>query len=59
MKKPIKAVAPYIHPGFLNFKIAPFEAWERLGGRYSEESLSSEVLAWGCISLGTTYFMEK
>lgn len=30
--KPIKAVAPYIHPGFLNFKLAPFEAWKILGG---------------------------
>ena len=25
----LKAVSPYIHPGFLNFKHAPFEAWER------------------------------
>lgn len=32
MKKSIKAVSPYIHPGFLNFKLAPFEAWKRLGG---------------------------
>lgn len=32
MKKSIKAVSPYIHPGFLNFKFAPFEAWKRLEG---------------------------
>ena len=31
-KKTIKAVAPFAHPGFLNFKQATFEAWERLGG---------------------------
>ena len=30
-KKTIKAVPPYIHPGYLNFKLAPFEAWKRLG----------------------------
>ena len=31
-KKQIKAVSPYIHPGFLNFKLAPFESWKRLRG---------------------------
>nr|WP_302618319.1 hypothetical protein [uncultured Prevotella sp.] len=31
-KKTIKAVPPYIHPGYLNFKLAPFEGWKRLGG---------------------------
>lgn len=31
-KTSIKAVSPYIHPGFLNFKLAPFEAWKLLGG---------------------------
>ena len=30
-KKTIKAVAPFAHPGFLNFKIAPFEAWRDWG----------------------------
>ena len=30
--KYIKAVPPYIHPGFLNFKLAPFESWKRIGG---------------------------
>ena len=25
--KTVKAVAPYIHPGHLNFKTAPYEAW--------------------------------
>ena len=31
-KKTIKAVAPYSHPGFLNFKMSPFEAWRENGG---------------------------
>lgn len=31
-KKILKAVAPYIHPGFLNFKMMPFEAWKENGG---------------------------
>lgn len=31
--KTIKAVAPYNHPGSLNFKRAPYEAWVKLGGR--------------------------
>ena len=29
----VKAVAPYIHPGFSNFKTAPYEAWVKMGGR--------------------------
>lgn len=29
----IKAVAPYHHPGLLNFKEAPYEAWVKLGGK--------------------------
>lgn len=32
MKKELKAVAPYKHPDYLNFKMAPFEAWKRNGG---------------------------
>ena len=31
-KKILKAVAPFIHPEFLNFKTAPYEAWRDLGG---------------------------
>jgi len=31
-KKILKAVAPFYHPGFLNFKMAPFEAWKQNGG---------------------------
>ena len=30
--KVVKAVAPYIHPEYLNFKTAPYEAWVRNGG---------------------------
>ena len=33
--KTVKAVAPYRHPGFLNYKIAAYEAWERIGGKTS------------------------
>ena len=31
--KTVKAVQPYIHPEFLNFKLAPYEAWRQLGGQ--------------------------
>lgn len=31
-KKILKTVAPFQHPGFLNFKMAPFEAWKLNGG---------------------------
>lgn len=31
--KRVKAVAPYQHPGFLNFKMAPYEAWMKCGGQ--------------------------
>ena len=37
MKKTIKAVAPFAHPGFLNFKQAPFAAWVRNGGLVAQE----------------------
>lgn len=33
----MKAVAPYHHPGFLNFKQAPFEAWKQNGGMVAGE----------------------
>lgn len=47
----LKAVAPYIHPGFLNFKLAPFEAWKRLGGdiaksHYPPKCLHGAVFRW-------------
>lgn len=31
--KTVIAVAPYFHPGHLNFKTAPYEAWIKCGGR--------------------------
>ena len=31
--KQVKAVAPYIHKHFVNFKSAPYEAWVKLGGQ--------------------------
>jgi len=34
--KQIKAVSPYIHPGFLNFKLAPFHAWQAVGGKVAQ-----------------------
>lgn len=47
----LKAVAPYIHPGFLNFKLAPFEAWKRLGGdiaksHYPPKCMHGAVFRW-------------
>ncbi len=33
MKPIVKAVAPFIHPEYLNFKTAPYEAWVKLGGQ--------------------------
>lgn len=33
MKKTVKAIRPYIHPGHLNFKLAPYEAWVENGGQ--------------------------
>ena len=36
-KKTIKAVAPFAHPGFLNFKQVPFAAWVRNGGLVAQE----------------------
>ena len=50
-KKTIKAVAPFAHPGFLNFKQAPFEAWERLGGdiaksHYPPKCLHGAAFRW-------------
>ena len=31
--KIVKAVAPYIYPGGINFKHKPYEAWVKLGGQ--------------------------
>lgn len=31
MKKAVKAVAPYIYKGGLNFKNNPYEAWREMG----------------------------
>lgn len=36
MKKILKAVSPFIHPGFLNFKMMPYEAWKRNGGEVAK-----------------------
>lgn len=34
--KLLKAVAPFIHPEYLNFKTAPYEAWKRNGGQVAK-----------------------
>ena len=34
--KLVKAIPPYIHPEFLNFKLAPYEAWIKCGGKISK-----------------------
>ena len=36
MPKSLKAVSPYHHPGFLNFKEGPYHAWEALGGKVAK-----------------------
>lgn len=55
-KKQIKAVSPYIHPGFLNFKLAPFEAWKRLGGdvaksNYPPKCLHGAAFRWELLKI--------
>ena len=47
----IKAVSPYIHPVFLNFKLAPFEAWKLFGGdvaksHYPPKCLHGAAFRW-------------
>lgn len=44
--KTLKAVAPYTHPGFLNFKYAPFEAWKRNGGKEARSHYPWRFLHW-------------
>lgn len=44
MNKTIKAVAPFIHLGFLNFKLAPFAVWARNGGLVAEEHYPPKCL---------------
>ncbi len=36
LRKLLRAVAPYIHPEYLNFKTAPYEAWVRNGGQVAK-----------------------
>ena len=50
-KKLLKAVTPYHHPGFLNFKVAPYEAWRHNGGSvakncYPPRFLHGTVFRW-------------
>lgn len=51
----IKAVAPYHHPGLLNFKEAPYEAWVKLGGKtakpyYPVHFLQGLAFRWELLS---------
>lgn len=43
-KKILKAVAPYKHPDYLNFKMAPFEAWKRNGGIVMKDNYPPRLL---------------
>lgn len=45
--KPLSAVPPFLHPGSINFKRAPYEAWAKVGGRTasSDSYLSKTSLA--------------
>lgn len=50
-RKLLKAVSPYSHSGFLNFKMAPFEAWKHNGGDiamtcYPPRSLHGAAFRW-------------
>lgn len=58
-KKTIKAVAPFAHLGFLNFKQAPFAAWVRNGGAGGAGALSSSVAARSGVPMGAAYDMEE
>ena len=44
MTKLIKAVQPYIHPEYLNFKQHPFKAWEKLGGQVASAHYPPRIL---------------
>jgi len=43
-KKILKAVAPFHHPGYLNFKQAPFEAWKQNGGMVAKDHFPPRFL---------------
>lgn len=42
--KIVKAVAPFNHPGFLNFKKAPYEAWVKMGGQIEKPHYPLRIL---------------
>lgn len=39
----VKAVAPYQHPNFLNFKNAPYEAWLKCGGQIADAHYPARI----------------
>ena len=39
----VKAVIPYQHSGFLNFKKAPYEAWKKSGGQTAKANYPSKA----------------
>lgn len=48
MKKTVKAVKPYIYPGQLNFKLAPYEAWVAVGGKVASGYYPQDKLKVCC-----------
>lgn len=51
-KKVLKAVSPFHHSGFLNFKLAPYEAWMQNGGE-----IAKSHYPWRCLH-GAAYRWE-
>lgn len=52
----VRAVAPYLHPGSINFKTAPYEAWRKVGGKvaaahYPPRLLHGAAFRWELPSL--------
>ncbi len=44
MLKTIKAVAPFVHPEYLNFKTASYDAWVKLGGQTAKAHYPHRLL---------------
>lgn len=44
--KEVRAIPPYTHPGFLNFKMAAFEAWRKHGGLTGGTCYPARMFHW-------------
>jgi hypothetical protein len=44
--KEVRAIPPYTHPGFFNFKMAAFEAWRKLGGLTGGTCYPARMFHW-------------